>query len=132
MEDRLVRWFDLLRMPLSSLAQQKLRTCLTTLGVVVGAFVLAASLSIDEGVQLEFHSPNRAPPAEARIWVKDSGPSAMPSTAPPLVDKPWKPLYEAEPRLSAEAAFKTLSVSRSIKLSQVLSIRRPGTTACSS
>src|SRR4051794_7228750 len=28
-----------------------MRTCLTTLGVVFGAFVLAASLSIDEGVQ---------------------------------------------------------------------------------
>jgi putative ABC transport system permease protein len=52
MEDRLVRWIDLLRFPLASLAQQKVRTCLTTLGVIFGAFVLAASLSIDEGVQL--------------------------------------------------------------------------------
>src|SRR6476661_6002845 len=51
MEDRLVRWIDLLRLPLASLGQQKMRTCLTTLGVVFGAFVLAASLSIDEGVQ---------------------------------------------------------------------------------
>ena len=51
MEDRLVRWIDLLRLPLASLGQQKTRTCLTTLGVVFGAFVLAASLSIDEGVQ---------------------------------------------------------------------------------
>ena len=47
-----MRWIDLLRLPLASLGQQKLRTCLTTLGVVFGAFVLAASLSIDEGVQL--------------------------------------------------------------------------------
>jgi putative ABC transport system permease protein len=51
MEDRLVSWIDLLRLPLASLGQQKLRTCLTTLGVVFGAFVLAASLSINEGVQ---------------------------------------------------------------------------------
>jgi putative ABC transport system permease protein len=51
MEDRLVPWIDLLRLPLASLGQQKLRTCLTTLGVVFGAFVLAASLSINEGVQ---------------------------------------------------------------------------------
>src|SRR3954469_21788353 len=51
MEDRLVRWIDLLRLPLASLGQQKMRTCLTTLGVVFGEFVLAASLSIDEGVQ---------------------------------------------------------------------------------
>ena len=46
-----MRWIDLLRFPLASLGQQKMRTCLTTLGVVFGAFVLAASLSIDEGVQ---------------------------------------------------------------------------------
>jgi putative ABC transport system permease protein len=46
-----VRWIDLLRLPLAALGQQKIRTCLTTMGVVFGAFVLAASLSIDEGVQ---------------------------------------------------------------------------------
>jgi putative ABC transport system permease protein len=46
-----VPWIDLLRLPLASLGQQKLRTCLTTMGVVFGAFVLAVSLSIDEGVQ---------------------------------------------------------------------------------
>ncbi len=46
-----MRWIDLLWLPLASLGQQKMRTCLTTLGVVFGAFVLAASLSIDEGVQ---------------------------------------------------------------------------------
>src|SRR3954453_14582580 len=51
MEDRRVRWTDLLRFPLTSLGHQKMRTCLTTLGVVFGAFVLAASLSINEGVQ---------------------------------------------------------------------------------
>src|SRR4051794_39551033 len=51
MEDRGLHWIDLLRLPLASLGHQKLRACLTTLGVVFGAFVLAASLSIDEGVQ---------------------------------------------------------------------------------
>src|SRR3954469_12304205 len=51
MEDRRVRRIDLLRFALASLGQQKLRTCLTTLGVLFGAFVLAASLSINEGVQ---------------------------------------------------------------------------------
>jgi putative ABC transport system permease protein len=50
-ENRLVQWIDMLRWPLALLAQQKMRTCLTTLGVVFGAFVLAASLSINEGVQ---------------------------------------------------------------------------------
>ena len=47
MEDSLVRWIDLLRFPLASLGQQKMRTCLTTLGVIFGALVLAASLSIN-------------------------------------------------------------------------------------
>lgn len=46
-----MRWIDLITLPLASLGQQKLKTFLTTLGVVFGAFVLAASLSIDEGVQ---------------------------------------------------------------------------------
>ncbi len=46
-----MHWIDLLRFPLAALGRQKLRTSLTTLGVVFGAFVLAASLSIDEGVQ---------------------------------------------------------------------------------
>lgn len=47
----LLRLVDLLILPVASLWQQKLRTLLTTLGVVFGAFVLAASLSISEGVQ---------------------------------------------------------------------------------
>src|SRR3954451_16617514 len=51
MEDRGLHWIDLLRLPLASLGHQKLRACLKTLGVVFGAFVLAASLSINEGVQ---------------------------------------------------------------------------------
>jgi len=42
---------DLLGLPLVALWQQKSRTCLTTLGVVFGSFVLAASLSINQGVQ---------------------------------------------------------------------------------
>lgn len=46
-----MRRLDLIGMPIASLGHQKLRTSLTTLGVVFGAFVLAASLSIDEGVQ---------------------------------------------------------------------------------
>jgi putative ABC transport system permease protein len=46
-----VRLTDLLVLPLAALWQQKLRTILTTLGVVFGAFVLAASLSIGQGVQ---------------------------------------------------------------------------------
>jgi putative ABC transport system permease protein len=50
-EDLPVRLADILGLALSALWQQKVRTSLTTLGVVFGSFVLAASLSIDQGVQ---------------------------------------------------------------------------------
>lgn len=46
-----MRLIDLIWLPLAALGQQKLRTSLTTMGVIFGAFVLAASLSIDVGVQ---------------------------------------------------------------------------------
>src|SRR5436190_15304119 len=46
-----MRIADILGLAVSALWQQKLRTLLTTLGVVFGAFVLAASLAIGQGVQ---------------------------------------------------------------------------------
>jgi putative ABC transport system permease protein len=46
-----VRLTDMMGLPVAALWQQKMRTMLTTLGVVFGAFVLAASLSIGQGVQ---------------------------------------------------------------------------------
>jgi putative ABC transport system permease protein len=46
-----MRPVDLLMLPLAALWQQKSRTTLTTLGVVFGSFVLAASLSVGQGVQ---------------------------------------------------------------------------------
>jgi putative ABC transport system permease protein len=48
---RPVRFADLLKLALSALGQQKVRTVLTTLGVVFGTFVLASSLSVGQGVQ---------------------------------------------------------------------------------
>jgi putative ABC transport system permease protein len=46
-----MRFADILGLALSALRQQKARTLLTTAGVVFGSFVLAASLSINHGVQ---------------------------------------------------------------------------------
>jgi len=46
-----VRFADLVRLGLSALAQHKLRTTLTTLGVLFGTFVLAASLAVRLGVR---------------------------------------------------------------------------------
>jgi putative ABC transport system permease protein len=46
-----MRLADILGLALSALWQQKVRTLLTTAGVIFGSFVLAASLSVDQGVQ---------------------------------------------------------------------------------
>ena len=46
-----MRHADLVKLALSALGQQKIRTVLTTLGVVFGTFVLASSLSVGQGVQ---------------------------------------------------------------------------------
>jgi putative ABC transport system permease protein len=51
LEEEPVRVADILGLAISALWQQKARTFLTTLGVVFGSFVLAASLSIGQGVQ---------------------------------------------------------------------------------
>ena len=57
--DTSVRLIDLLSLPVIALWQEKLRTLLTTLGVVFGAFVLAASLSISEGFKRRSRPPDR-------------------------------------------------------------------------
>ena len=46
-----MRFADILGLAVSALLQQKMRTMLTTLGVIFGSFVLAASLSVGQGVQ---------------------------------------------------------------------------------
>src|SRR5579871_4784833 len=46
-----MRLADILGLALSALWQQKMRTFLTTMGVIFGSFVLAASLSVGQGVQ---------------------------------------------------------------------------------
>ncbi len=60
---------DLLVFPVAALWQQKSRTVLTTLGVVFGAFVLAASLSINYGVQETIGRESRRTDALRRINV---------------------------------------------------------------
>jgi putative ABC transport system permease protein len=50
-EDRPVRLADILGIALSALYQQKVRTLLTTLGVVIGTFILVVSLAIGQGVE---------------------------------------------------------------------------------
>ncbi|WZO96444.1 ABC transporter permease [Isosphaeraceae bacterium EP7] len=64
-----MRTVDLLTLPIAALWQQKMRTVLTTLGVVFGAFVLAASLSIGEGVQETMARESRRNEVARRIDV---------------------------------------------------------------
>ena len=60
---------DLLTLPFAALWQQKMRTMLTTLGVVFGAFVLAASLSIGEGIQETIDRESRRNDISRRVQV---------------------------------------------------------------
>jgi putative ABC transport system permease protein len=51
LEARIVRFADVFGLALGALSRQKVRTLLTTLGVVGGSFVLVFSLSVGQGVQ---------------------------------------------------------------------------------
>jgi putative ABC transport system permease protein len=57
---------------MAALGQQKLRTCLTTLGVVFGAFAFAASLSINEGVQQTIERESSKGDASRKVTVYPS------------------------------------------------------------
>jgi putative ABC transport system permease protein len=65
-----VRPADLLGLALSALWQQKARTLLTTLGVVFGSFVLAASLSVGQGVRETIGSAGRRSDYLRRVEVR--------------------------------------------------------------
>lgn len=64
-----MRLTDLLLLPIVAMWQQKGRTALTTMGVVFGAFVLAASLSINHGVQETIVRESKRTDALRRINV---------------------------------------------------------------
>lgn len=78
-----MRWTDLLILPVAALWQQKGRTLLTTLGVVFGAFVLAASLSIGTGVQETIARESRRSNVTRRVEVS---PKWNPAFAKPDAD----------------------------------------------
>jgi putative ABC transport system permease protein len=65
-----MRLADVLGMALAALWQQKTRTLLTTLGVLFGSFVLAASLSINFGVQETIERESRRSSHLRRIDVR--------------------------------------------------------------
>ena len=79
-----MRLIDLLSMPFASLRRQKLRTLLTTLGVVFGAFVLAASLSIGQGVQETIDRESHRNDVARRVDVSPKWNPAAPKPDEPV------------------------------------------------
>ena len=80
-----MHWIELLRFSLAALVQQKMRTGLTTLGVVFGAFVLAASLSIDEGVQRTIERESGGGDALRKVTVSSGSRAARTKAAAEVV-----------------------------------------------
>src|SRR5690349_3106471 len=101
--DHAMRLGDLLVLPVAALWQQKSRTCLTTLGVVFGSFVLAASLSINQGVQETIRRESHRNDIMRKIIVR--------------VD--WRP-PEPEPTGDEEPVAGEMSEARRERLSKAL------------
>jgi putative ABC transport system permease protein len=80
----------MLVLPLAALWQQKTRTVLTTLGVIFGSFVLAASLSIGQGVQdiikREYHKSDLL----RKITVYPQWQPPKPDKAPKSIEVPGR------------------------------------------
>jgi putative ABC transport system permease protein len=66
-----VRFADLMRFALGALLQQKVRTILTTLGVILGTFVLVASVSVLTGVRDKIISSFRLNDQLRRIEIRE-------------------------------------------------------------
>lgn len=107
-----MRIADLLTLPIAALGQQKLRTMLTTLGVVFGAFVLAASLSIGEGVQETIDRESHRADIARRIEVYPRwNPTGPPSDAD-AVQVEGKMSDGRRERLRRDLAERSLALSR--------------------
>ena len=72
---------DLFALALTALWQQKSRTVMTTLGVVFGSFVLAASLSIGQGVQDTIQRESHRSDYLRRVTVHPQSQGATPDPA---------------------------------------------------
>jgi putative ABC transport system permease protein len=66
-----VRFADILRFAIGALLQQKVRTILTTLGVILGTFVLVASVSVGRGVRDKIVSSFRVNDQLRKIQVHE-------------------------------------------------------------
>jgi len=68
-EDRAVRFTDNVRIALSALWQQKVRTCLTVAGIAIGTFALAVSLSLGNGFHAEVDRQLNRGDQMRQVWV---------------------------------------------------------------
>src|SRR5688572_18808695 len=80
-----MRWLDILGMAFGGIAQRRLRSVLTVAGVAVGCFVLAASLSVGQGVQQAIANQLRKQDRLRRIiaWSGRGPESARPAAEVP-------------------------------------------------
>ncbi len=83
----MMRWRDILGLSISALWQQRARSLLTLLGVLFGAFVLAASLAIGQGVQNAIEKFARQNEAIRRVevWPRWESEPDMSATQPTTV-----------------------------------------------
>ncbi|HEY4308601.1 MAG TPA: ABC transporter permease [Pirellulales bacterium] len=94
-----MRTIDQLTLPLVALAQQKSRTLMTTLGVTFGAFVLAASLSIGQGVQDTIYRETHRTDFLRKVHVQSKWITGDVNAAAEVVDVPGKMSAERRDRL---------------------------------
>lgn len=76
-----MRVSDMIGMAFSAVRQQKARTALTTLGVIFGSFVLAASLSIGQGVQqaIRAYVLSQEVLRQVNVWEDWAPPATQPA-----------------------------------------------------
>jgi putative ABC transport system permease protein len=130
-----MRFHDLLTLPLAALWQQKGRTLLTTLGVVFGAFVLAASLSIGVGVRATIDRESHRSDISRRVDIspKWNSVNASPTNKPVEVagemadvrrDRIRKALAEQEQRTNPARSFTELTREQLRKLATIPHVER--------
>jgi putative ABC transport system permease protein len=99
-----MRRADILRLALSALYQQKLRTALTTLGVLFGSFVLTFSLSSARGVQETIVREYSRYASLRQIDVSPSFAPTQTATNEDLIEVNGNPSPEKRHRLQHEIA----------------------------
>ncbi|HVU87796.1 MAG TPA: ABC transporter permease [Pirellulales bacterium] len=108
-------------LPLAALAQQKSRTAMTTLGIVFGAFVLAASLSIGQGVQDTIQRESHRTDLLRKINVHPKWLTGDIDSVPEVIDVPGAMSNERRERLRTalrQSQARRQNGSPTIKLSR--------------